>query len=167
VVSRDTEHPITNGLPTRWLHARDELYDSLRGPAKNFTLLATAYSEKSKEHEPMLLTIAYGKGRVFHTPMGHVSPTDSIRCVGFQTVFVRGTEWAATGKVTTAVPANFPAADRVSIADPEDVVWKTLIRFTAGSCCDKAQKIGRDCAHPCCRKALAAGKVCSGCNAKS
>ena len=124
VQARKADHPITKGLPEKWLHARDELYDSLRGPAKNLTLLATAYSKKTKRHEPMMMTIAFGKGRVFHTPMGHVNPTDSIRCVGFQTVLVRGTEWTATGKVTTAVPANFPSADKVSVADPEQVKWK-------------------------------------------
>lgn len=126
VDTRNADHPIMKGLPSRWRHARDELYDSLRGPAKDLTLLATAYSEKTREHEPMIFTIRYGKGRIFHTPMGHVSPTDSIKCVGFQTVLARGTEWAATGKVTIAVPDSFPGPDRVSIQEPGAVKWKTL-----------------------------------------
>jgi type 1 glutamine amidotransferase len=58
----------------------------------------------------MLMTIDYGKGRIFHTPMGHADY--SVECVGFITVFLRGTEWAATGKVTnTKLPADFPTAD--------------------------------------------------------
>lgn len=106
------DHPIMKGLPASWKHAKDELYDSLRGPAENVKVLASSYSSKSKKHEPMIMTIDYGKGRVFHTPMGHADY--SMRCVGFYTVLQRGTEWAATGKVTIPVPANFPTADKVS-----------------------------------------------------
>jgi type 1 glutamine amidotransferase len=112
--TRDNEHPITKGLPPVWLHTKDELYDTLRGPAEGLHVLATAYSAPDKQgtgrHEPMLMAIDYGKGRVFHTALGH---TDySIQCVGFITTFLRGTEWAATGQVTLAVPDDFPTADK-------------------------------------------------------
>ncbi len=61
----------------------------------------------------MIMTINYGKGRVFHTPMGH---TDySFECTGFIITFQRGTEWAATGKVTqTKIPGDFPTPDKSS-----------------------------------------------------
>jgi type 1 glutamine amidotransferase len=116
IIVRDPEHPITKDMPREWLHVQDELYDQLRGPAENMRILATAYADKAKggsgRHEPMLFTIEYGKGRVFHTPMGHGN--NSQECVGFITTLVRGAEWAATGKVTTKIPSDFPTADQLS-----------------------------------------------------
>jgi type 1 glutamine amidotransferase len=116
IVIRDGEHPITKGMPREWMHANDELYDKLRGPAENLKVLGTAFAAKDKggtgRNEPMLMTIEYGKGRVFHTPMGHGN--DSQECVGFITVLQRGAEWAATGKVTVAIPSDFPTPDKVS-----------------------------------------------------
>lgn len=103
---RDTAHPIVKGLPAKWMHASDELYDKLRGPAQHLTVLATAYSDKKTggtgENEPMLLVTDYGTGRVFHTTLGH--STDSMSGLGFQVTLLRGTEWAATGKVTIPAP---------------------------------------------------------------
>ena len=40
-------HPITDGLPPAWTHHTDELYAMLRGPGKNMTILATAYSDQT------------------------------------------------------------------------------------------------------------------------
>jgi type 1 glutamine amidotransferase len=113
----DTEHPITKGLPPKWMHAQDELYDRLRGPAKNLNVLAYAHATKetggSGEKEPLLMTIDYGKGRVFHTALGH--GVEAMKCVGFIVTLQRGTEWAATGKVTrTEVPADFPTSEKSS-----------------------------------------------------
>jgi uncharacterized protein len=117
VVVRDSEHPITKGLPRTWMHTKDELYDRLRGPAANMQILATAYASTEQggtgRHEPMIMTIEYGKGRTFHTPMGHADY--SMECVGFITVLLRGVEWAATGSVTsTELPKDFPQPDTAS-----------------------------------------------------
>jgi type 1 glutamine amidotransferase len=124
VIVRDTDHPITRGMPTEWMHAKDELYHGQRGPAENMQILATAFSAKEKggtgTNEPMIWVIPYGKGRVFTTVMGHVMGDDStaIRCVGFTTVMLRGTEWAATGQVTIPIPENFPTASEKRLAVP-------------------------------------------------
>ena len=48
------------------------------------------------------MTISYGKGRVFHTTMGH--DAESMKDVGFVTTLNRGAEWAATGRVTIPSP---------------------------------------------------------------
>jgi type 1 glutamine amidotransferase len=113
---RQKDHPITAGLPEKWLHSTDELYERLRGPAQHLTVLATAYADPKKsgsgEHEPMLMVIEYEKGRVFHTTLGHSDV--SMKCVGFRTTFARGCEWAATGKVTQPAPSDFPTAEKVS-----------------------------------------------------
>ena len=110
VTMRDTEHPITKGLPDFWLHGKDECYSMLRGSGEGMTILATAADtpklKKQGRNEPMLMTIAYDKGRVFHTTLGHDTP--AFECVGFIVTFLRGTEWAATGKVTQEIPADFP-----------------------------------------------------------
>jgi len=133
VINRDTTHPITRGLPQKWMHAKDELYSLMRGPGKNMHILATAYSSPLQNgtgrDEPVLLTVSYGKGRIFHTVLGHAGgevPPPSMECVGFIVTFQRGAEWAASGKVTQKIPGDFPAVHR-DTPTPDDVRrWKNF-----------------------------------------
>jgi type 1 glutamine amidotransferase len=119
VINRDKEHPITAGLPAKWMHAKDEMYSLMRGPAKRLTVLSTAYHDPAQSgsgrHEPILFIVRYGKGRVFHTVLGHNA--QAMGCVGFTVTLQRGAEWAATEKVTQKVPEDFPT-------DTEVRIWK-------------------------------------------
>ncbi len=121
VTNRITDHPITKGLPTEWMQAEDELYSNLRGPAENMEILSSAYSDKSTggsgKEEPILMVLKYGKGRIFHTVLGHCGNGDkefpAMESAGFIVTFQRGAEWAARGKVTQTVPEGFPDAKNV------------------------------------------------------
>ncbi len=120
---RVASHPIIDGLPERWKHASDELYDRMRGPGDIKDLLYTAYSPMEKggsgREEPLVFTVEYGKGRIFHIMLGHCGDTlednPAMQCAGFQTLLLRGSEWCATGNVTQKVPADFPTETSVSL----------------------------------------------------
>ena len=114
VTIKDHEHPVTRGLAdfSTW----DELYHRLAPvppPGVPYHVLATAYSAPETggtgQHEPMMLALSYGRGRIFHQILGHVWPGDpskdkgstmtSLENPGFQATLLRGAEWAATGAV--------------------------------------------------------------------
>ena len=128
---RTASHPITDGLPARWKHASDELYDRMRGPGGIKDLLYTAFSSPeqrgSGREEPLIFTVEYGKGRVFHIMLGHCGDSlennPAMQCAGFQTLLLRGSEWCATGRVTQAVPRDFPTADKVSLRPSYRPLW--------------------------------------------
>ena len=129
---RNAVHPITKGLPDNWMHGKDEMYDSMRGPANIKDLLYSGKAEKetggSGKEEPLVFTVDYGKARIFHIMLGHCGPTaednPAMQCAGFQTLLLRGTEWAATGEVTQSLPADFPTDKSVSLRKEYTIIKK-------------------------------------------
>jgi len=101
----DRNHPITMGLERSFV-ATDELYHDLSMESE-VHILATAYSAPETrgtgEDEPILWTVSYGSGRVFHTTLGH--DLVAMSEPGFVSTFSRGCEWAAAGRVS--LPLSF------------------------------------------------------------
>lgn len=118
----NAKHPITKGLPAKWRHAKDELYDRMRGPGIVQDVLFWSFSDKgtggSGRDELTMFTVNYGKARIFHTTLGHagnsLEDNPAMQCTGFQVTLLRGAEWAATGKVTQRVPKDFPTETTTS-----------------------------------------------------
>lgn len=75
------------------------------------------WGDRTEKDGPYVYYDKKGKGKVFHSVLGHADY--SIACIGFKTYFLRGTEWAATGKVTQKVPDNFPSEDTSSALNLE------------------------------------------------
>ncbi|MCX6905114.1 MAG: ThuA domain-containing protein, partial [Verrucomicrobia bacterium] len=91
---KSQDHPITKGMQD--FEADDELYAKLLGDVP-INVLATADSDWSKQTEPLVFTLEYGQGRVFHEAFGH--DAKAIKTESVAKLIQRGCEWAATGKV--------------------------------------------------------------------
>jgi type 1 glutamine amidotransferase len=115
---KDSNDAITSGMKATFAEPNDELYANLKWqPEGSYHLLATAwddhalYNGKSNQpipgaglDQPMLWTVKYGSGRVFVTALGHDAA--AMLGAGFLSTLQRGSEWAATGKVTVPIPAE-------------------------------------------------------------
>jgi type 1 glutamine amidotransferase len=122
----DKDHPITKGMTDFSKHP-DELYHKLVNVRQTSPhILMRAMDDKefggTGAEEPMALTIEYGKGRVFATPLGHVWVNDlkskrSVLDPQFRVLLVRGAEWAATGAVT--LPATWSDTREHNTLSPE------------------------------------------------
>lgn len=123
MTTRDTKHPITKGMPIRWMHKKDELYHGQRGPAEDVHILLTAYSDPAPgrggtgKNEPIVWWVPYGKGKVVTNVMGHVGSLQTMQCVGFKVLLYRSAEWLAMGKCITPIPDNFPTANQTVIEE--------------------------------------------------
>lgn len=114
-----SDHPVTKGLPVRWLHPDDEIVQGIELAGENLQVLATAFSDTSfsgsGRREPVLVARNYGQGRIFATLIGLPDEKDNkaLHCAGSIVTLQRGAEWAATGDVTQTVPGDFPTAAAV------------------------------------------------------
>lgn len=96
----ETAHPVAAGLPAKF-KVSDELYSRFV-LSPSIRILARAFDDPAVngtgQREAILWTNEYGRGRVFHTALGH--DVAAMMAQGFVDSFARGVEWAATGKVT-------------------------------------------------------------------
>lgn len=118
VTFADRDHPITRGLRASFPQFEDELYASMEmQPAGSYHVIATAWDDHSLyngkfktplagpgTNEPVMWTVDYERGRVFAIMIGHSA--QATQSAGFRASFTRGVEWAGTGKVTQAPPAD-------------------------------------------------------------
>jgi type 1 glutamine amidotransferase len=86
----DREHPITRGLDD--FEITDELYTCLGGD-RPIQVLAAARSKVDGQDYPIAFVRTFGKGRVFHTVLGH--DVGAIAAPGLDKLLHRGCLWAA------------------------------------------------------------------------
>ncbi len=97
VKKTDVKHPISQGLPDKFEHAIDELYqNSMITPGS--IVLATAFSDPSKprgtgKDEPVVWVNSFGKGRVYENTLGH--DAEAMADKNYQEWLKRGVLWAA------------------------------------------------------------------------
>jgi len=128
------DHPITQGLSS--FQTTDELWVA-PGRHGNGRVLASGWSDSaqpqgSDRYEPTALAGSFGKGRTFTLLLGHDNAM--MENAGFQSLLTRGTEWAATGKVTLPPisPTETTAGQLIwrqgngslALADGDQIVWQ-------------------------------------------
>jgi type 1 glutamine amidotransferase len=129
----NNRHPITKGMTGFYIF--DELWVNTEKNEK-FEVLGSATNEdisgKGISCQQAIMVSEYGKGKIFHTILGH--DTRAMRNTGFQTLIQRGTEWAATEKVLQTIPQelqlkqdeyNWEKTDTsLALLQGENILWK-------------------------------------------
>lgn len=96
------DHPVTRGMAP--FTTTDELWMK-PGVHPDAVAIATG------EDQPVALTTRFGKGRGFALLLGHSAAF--MENAGFRALLLRGTEWAATGEVSTPPVASSPGNRKV------------------------------------------------------
>lgn len=93
------KHPVTSDISDfvifdeLWLNAAVNSKFEVLGIASNQII-----TEEGIKPQSAIMVASYGKGRIFHTILGH--NVKAMESEGFQTLLLRGAEWTATGKVS-------------------------------------------------------------------
>ncbi|MDR0869172.1 MAG: ThuA domain-containing protein [Planctomycetaceae bacterium] len=85
------EHPITADMTD--FETSDELYHCFKPSEVSITVLAEAVSNQDKQPYPIAFILTYGKGRVFHTALGHDAA--SVSSAGFVQLLKNAVSWLA------------------------------------------------------------------------
>ena len=117
----DKNHPVLKGL--KEFYIKDELWNRTKFQ-DDIHIVCSAYSSPEKKgtgkNEPVVITTKYGKGRGFYSVLGHNKAT--MQNTAWKTLLLRGTEWAATGKVT--IPVQEPWPENSEIAERQSKYWE-------------------------------------------
>ena len=136
VIIGKSNHPVTSGMNDFYIY--DELWVNA-GKNDRFQILGAATNLQLKEDgvpvQPAIMVSDYGKGRIFHTILGH--DARAMRNLGFKTLIRRGTEWAATGKVISEIPQELRKPEKhkqsfswvetdttIALLKGKDIVWQ-------------------------------------------
>jgi len=127
----NVDHPVTAGLDP--FEIDDELWNR-PGLAKGVTVLASSFSapdtEGTGQWEPTALVGRFDRGRCFTLLLGH--DVEAMENPGFQALFRRGVEWAATGRVADRAKPASPSAWRweeqagksLALLGPNGIIWQ-------------------------------------------
>ena len=121
----DSHHPITAGLTD--FGADDELYVCL-SQRRPVDVLANARSRVTGRDHPMAFAFDVGKGRVFHTPLGH--DVKALEMPGTTALIRQGVQWAA-GRGPTAKQARDFLSPGMSDTSP----YERVLRFGSQVVC--------------------------------
>jgi hypothetical protein len=123
LVHNQGAHPIHEGFPQTWRTPALEVYYDARGPANNLTVLSYGLDPQGKQYWPLEWTVTYGEGRVYSSSFGHIWSDESetkqpvdLLAVDEQILIQRTLQWLAKRPVTVPLPANFPTAEKISLA---------------------------------------------------
>ena len=94
ITIQDKDHPVTKGIPD--FEIQDELYYYLQMRPGVVALATTMYNN---EVHPVAWVRTYGKGKVFHTPLGHrdfgPGKHDPIRDPNLLKLVIQGCDWVS------------------------------------------------------------------------
>jgi type 1 glutamine amidotransferase len=136
VTMTEVDHPITHGLKD--FEITDELYTCLAGQLP-IQVLAEAKSKVDGKNYPMAFILKYGKGRVFHSPLGH--DVVAFTNPGAAELFRRGCAWAAgLSPVPTAKAKKIAFLAGKPSHGPGNHEWDRVARFVK-ECLQQATNI--------------------------